>query len=612
MSFLVVFNADGAAIDPNQLARMNLKVATQHVKLLGGRQQVAFVEHQDDLSLSAEDLAHRVTVSGGFSLIGRVRLDAREEICSVLPELFATKSDAFICLHAYVRWGDRCVDRLRGDFCFVVWDEHRRRLFCARDQIGVRPLFYAQLNNSWLISDSLELLARDRSTYAELDEYWIADFLIFGYPNDMDTTVYKQIRRVAPAHVLTISDDGGVIQQYWKLEIGDPLYYSDSRNYIEHFREVLTPAIKDRLPKDRVGIAMSGGLDSSTLAAQAVKVAGDPAKVVAHTFYFEHLVPHEEKHFSSLVASKLGISLKLRAVDEHRYDPRWYERGLRTPEPNPAIIRAAPARIIAAEMAKEAEVWLWGEGPDNALIFEWEAYLRWLARRNWLRLSAAAIQYIQSKQAREWLATISKYTHPRTSETNSSLELPEWINADFVRELRLTARAQQAAESGKNKHPWHPRAIASFTSAIWPAFLEQFDRSISGTPLCWRHPYLDLRVLSFLLSVPPIPWARRKRLIRKAMRGLLPNEVLSRDKASVGNFEAALLGKYGFPPLSRVGPILHYIDRTKVPATLPLEKATDLLVNVFVLDDWLRSRHARRTSYEVALEDGLRGLPPPS
>ena len=119
-------------------------------------------------------------------------------------------------------------------------------------------------------------------------------------------------------------------------------------------------------------------------------------------------------------------------------------------------------------------------------------------------------------------------------------------------------------------------------------------------------------MLSFLLSVPPIPWARRKRLIRKAMRGLLPNEVLSRDKASVGNFEAALLGKYGFPPLSRVGPILHYIDRTKVPATLPLEKATDLLVNVFVLDDWLRSRHARRTSYEVALEDGLRGLPPPS
>ena len=161
-----------------------------------------------------------------------------------------------------MRWGDRCVNHLHGDFCFALWDEHRQRLFCARDQLGVRPLFYAQLNNIWLISDSLELLARGRSAWGELDEYWIADFLIFGYPNDMDRTVYKRIRRVAPAHFLTVSDNGGVIQRYWKLEIGDPLHYSDPRNYVEHFREVLTSAIKDRLPKDRVGIAMSGGLDS--------------------------------------------------------------------------------------------------------------------------------------------------------------------------------------------------------------------------------------------------------------------------------------------------------------------------------------------------------------
>jgi asparagine synthase (glutamine-hydrolysing) len=124
---------------------------------------------------------------------------------------------------------------------------------------------------------------------------------------------------------------------------------------------------------------------------------------------------------------------------------------------------------------------------------------------------------------------------------------------------------------------------------MWPALLEQFDRSISGTPLSWRHPYLDLRVLSFLLSVPPIPWARRKRLIRKAMRGVLPTEVLSRDKASVRSPETALLQRYGLPPLSRDGPILRYIDHTKVPATLPLEKPMDSLVNVFVLDYWLRS-----------------------
>ena len=253
--------------------------------------------------------------------------------------------------------------------------------------------------------------------------------------------------------------------------------------------------------------------------------------MIARTFYFEHLVPHEEKHFSSLVARKLGISLRLRAVDEDRYDPRWFYHGLHTPEPNPGIIRAVPQRIIAAEMAEEAQVWFWGEGPDNALIFEWEAYLRWLAGKNWFRVGAAAIQYIGSKQAQEWLVTIRKYTHARTNEMNSLESCPQWINADFDKELGLTERARQVAKSANHAHPWHPRAIASFTSAIWPAFLEQFDRSISGTPLCWRHPYLDLRASTFRLSVPPIPWARRKQLIRKAMRGSPPIRSVVPQKA---------------------------------------------------------------------------------
>jgi asparagine synthase (glutamine-hydrolysing) len=596
MTFMVVFNTEGAAVDPNLPMQSTQKVAA-HVELLGRGRQVAFVEYQNGRTLSSEDLTHRVALSGSFWLIGRVRLDAREVIRSMLSGLPSTASDALICLHAYMHWGDRCVEYLRGDFCFVVWDARRQRLFCARDQIGVRPLFYANLKKTWLISDSLELLARDRSISDELDEHWIADFLVFGYPYDMDTTVYKQIRRVAPAHFLSISADGPVIEQYWKLEIGEPLYYSDPRQYIEHFQQVLTLAIKDRLPKDRVGISMSGGLDSSTLAAKAVEITGDPTRVIAHTFYFEYLVPHEEKHFSSLVARKLGISLRLRAIDEHRYDPRWYDRGLRTAEPNRAIIQAAPQGIIAAEMAKGAEVWFWGGGPDNALIFEWQAYLLWLAKRSWLRFSAAAIQYIRSKQVREWLATIANYTmHPHASETNSLLHLPDWINPDFVKDLQLDARAKQEAESAKTKHPWHPRAIASCTSALWPASLEQFDSSLSGTPLCWRHPYLDLRVSSFLLSVPPIPWARRKRLIRKAMEGILPTEVLSRDKAGVRNPEGPLLEKYGLPPLSRDGPILRYIDHTKVPTTWPHAKTTELLVNVFVLDYWLRSSHARGTS----------------
>ena len=222
-----------------------------------------------------------------FWLIGRVRLDAREEI--LLCDLRAAKNYVGctdLSCSAYVRWGDRCLEYLRGDFCFVVWDEHRQRLFCARDQMGIRPLFYGKSDDGWLISDSLELLAADRSMCSELDEYWIADFLKWGCYDDPHATVYKRIRRVAPAHSLTVSGNGPIIQRYWTLKIGDPLYYSDPRKYAEHFREVVTLAIEDRLPNDRVGISTGGGLDSPTLAALALSAVGDPTKVVAHTFYF--------------------------------------------------------------------------------------------------------------------------------------------------------------------------------------------------------------------------------------------------------------------------------------------------------------------------------------
>ena len=480
---------------------------------------------------------------------------------------------SFAC-SAYARWGDRCLDHLRGDFCFVLWDEDRQRLFCGRDQLGVRPLFYTTQGNSRLVSDSLEFIVAEATVSGDLDDYWVADFLTSGFCTDLERTVYKQVKRLPPAHFLSVCARGCVVQKYWTLEIQDPIYYSRTRNYVEHFQEVIALAIKDRLPQDRVGISMSGGLDSSTLAAHTLRATGDASKIVAYTRHFEHLMADAEKHFSSLVASRLGIPLTLRAMDDAWYDPHWYDRELRTPEPNSAIVRAAPERIIAAEMAKQAQVWFFGEGPDNALVFEWQPYLRWLFKRaDWSHLGGAVVQYVLSKQAREWHSTVSNcIKHRPAGERKPPFELPQWLNEGFVKELQLIARARQLGESANNKHPWHPRAIASFTSSLWQYFLERFDPSVSGTPLAWRHPYLDLRVLTFLLSVPPIPWARRKRLIREAMRGCLPKEVLSRDKAPLcGSPVARMLQKYGLPQLSLDGPILRYIDHTKLPKILPDE-----------------------------------------
>jgi asparagine synthase (glutamine-hydrolysing) len=600
-----MFNSDCAPIDLNLVNLRNDWITAKDVQFLGKGQYAAFVAPQPGSVLPREDVTYRVALDGRFWLIGRVRLDAREELGSTISGtqvMSQDQSDALICLRAYARWGDRCLEHLRGDFCFAVWDEHRRRLFCGRDQLGVRPLFYAKQGSSWLVSDTLQFIVAEATIDGDLDDYWVADFLSSGFCADLDRTVYKQVKRLPPAHFLSVCARSYVVQKYWTLEIHDPIYYRRTTDYVEHFQSVIALAIRDRLPQDRVGISMSGGLDSSTLAAQALRVTGDASKIIAHTRYFEHLIADEESHFSSLVARRLGVPLTLRAVDDAAYDPHWYDRELRTPEPNSAIVRAAPERIIVTEMAKEAQVWFFGEGPDNALVFEWQPYLRWLFKRaDWFRLGNAVVQYIRSKQASEWCSTISKYTTRRfASEGNLQLELPPWLNEGLVKELHLIARAHQSGESVK-KHLWHPRAVASFTGALWPYFLEQFDPSVWGSPLVWRHPYLDLRVLAFLLSVPPIPWARRKGLIREAMRGVLPPEVLSRNKSPLcGNPQAIMLQKCGLPQLSLEGSILHYIDNTKVPTTPTHES----VMYVYVLASWLKSNRTRFLSNRSSLRFG--------
>jgi asparagine synthase (glutamine-hydrolysing) len=604
MSFLVVFNSDCAGLETDRLKRMNPKIAAQKVHVLGREKQIAFVILQPRPNAGGDE-THCVTIHERFWLIGRVRLDGREALCSVISgdqTALAKESDALIILRAYTRWGDRCLAHLNGDFCFALWDEDRQQLLCGRDQLGVRPLFYAMEGKSWLVSDSLEIIAAEEKLIDDLDDYWIADFLTSGFCRDADRTVYKQIKRLPSAHYLRICSRACVVQKYWTLEIQEPIYYRHPRSYVEHFREVLALAINDRLPQNRVGISMSGGIDSSTLAARTLEVMGDASKIVAHTCHFEHLMPDEEKTFSSLVANKLGIQHELRAVDDCWYDPHWYDRELRTPEPTHEVVKAALQRKITAEMSEQAQVWFYGEGPDNALLFEWESYLRWLFKKaDWYHLCDAIIQYVLSKQAREWRSTIAKYMMRRPADLPfMRSELPEWLNQEFVKELKLIERVRQLEETSKDMHPWHPRAIASFTSALWSHFLEQFEPSNSGTTLTWRHPYLDLRVLTFLLSVPPIPWARRKRLIRKSMGSSLPRNILSRDKAPLRrNPETLMLQKYGFPPLSRHGPISRYIEYCEVPKTPPAEPTAHPLINVYVLDSWLKSRRPEHLSLQI-------------
>jgi asparagine synthase (glutamine-hydrolysing) len=515
----------------------------------------------------------------GLRIAGSIRLDARDDLLAALRLADKSIGDAALCLHAYRRWGDGFVDRLAGDFAFALWDDSRRRLLLVRDQLGVRSLFYARVGTAWIVSDSLDGLAAQPGLDKRLDETWIGDFLASSHSLDAWRTVYAMVKRLPPGHCATLTRAGETVRRYWQLSVTEPLFLRDGRAYGERLRELTKAAIRDRAPAGRLGISMSGGLDSTTLAALSVEALGDAARVTARCAHFETLMADDEPHFAGLVAQALGITLGFDKADA-AYDPQWRDRGIRTAEPTPLIVNAHRDRLIARSMAADASVWLFGEGPDNALTFEREAYLGWLMRTGrWLRLASALRRYAGLK-----LGEREQRQQP-SSAPAASTELPAWLRPDFIERTGLRERLHAFYSPPPHDHPWHPRAIGSFGTPVWQSLLGNLEAD-RAHGLDWRHPYLDLRVLQFLLSVPPVPWARRKLVLREAMRGRLPAEVLERRKTplAANALHQALSGVD--LPLIASAALEPWLDPGRLPRR-PHAADLEPLIAAHALDHWL-------------------------
>ena len=155
---------------------------------------------------------------------------------------------------------------------FAIWDAPRRRLFCARDQMGVKPFFYAQLGpfsslaTHSIVSDSIPSVS-DR-----LNDLAIADFLLFDMSQDPAATAFSDIQGCQRRMCLTFESGNLSVRRYWTLPAATPVHYRQSEEYIERFRELLDTAVADRLRTDSAGVLMSGGLDSPTVAASAQRI----------------------------------------------------------------------------------------------------------------------------------------------------------------------------------------------------------------------------------------------------------------------------------------------------------------------------------------------------
>jgi asparagine synthase (glutamine-hydrolysing) len=534
-----IANADGRPVSRELLLRM-----TRRLSFRGPDAQKIW----NDGAIGLAHTAHLIsgdttrgvqpeTLGTGTWITADVRLDAREELVGMLrvqgQDASVSCSDSQLLLHAYDVWEEQLVEHVTGDFALGLWDARRRQLFCATDHFGIRHLYFSRNDSCLVFSNTLDCVREHPGISERLNDAAICDFLLFGMNYEEGTTSFADIRRLPRAHWLRWSTDGMEIREYWRPPTDGEIRYKKSGEYVEHFSELLSKAVADRIRGDSAGILLSGGMDSSSVASVCREVGakgGQPLEL--HAFTFTNDDPNDtDGPASANVARALGVPQHCWNVDQTRFFQGWGIEGLQWPEPVDSPLFAAMVRQFR-QIADRTAVVLSGEGCDNLMSCQPAIQLLRLWR-NGRRVEAvvdgakhAVARFRAPDGLRGPLRRIFASANPIFNST-----FPEWLNPGVVEELRLNERWSNPVSWIRwDAHPQHPKSYGSLFFPQWRYMFERLDPAYTKAAVEVRYPFLDLRLVEFLLAIPALPWFFRKFLLREAMLGRLPEKTRKRPK----------------------------------------------------------------------------------
>ena len=599
--FVAIVNTSGAPVDRNLLEAL-----TDSLQCRGPDGQQVWTDGPVGLGHALFRTTHEAqyenqpaSLDGKVWITGSIRVDGREALVAELgldtPLSLASTPDSELVLHAYRTWGEHCLDHLLGDFAFALWDGHKKRLFCARDSFGMRQLYHARVGNACIISNSLHCMRQHPAISDELDDQAIADFLLFGDHiwTDKTQTAFKDIKTLQPAHQLTLPGNRTEIKRYWDLPSDIPLLrYSREEDYLEHFRAVFSQAVEDRLRCDDVVISMSGGMDSSAIAATANQVRqkgnGDFG-LHAITTVFDELHPDQERYYSGLVGKHLNLPIQYIVADQY-------------PLLEPAVHWTRPMEFyqpglwlaFRRQALRSGRVMLTGSAGDNLLHYS--PALPTFAEANPLRTLRQLFQ-LKARYGRmpglgTGLKARVKRNTGKAAKKPPPYPYPAWLNNDLELNYGLRDRwdAQWAPIANcANSHPRHPLLYKWLLSPDW----NTDDRDMTGNCIIpeERDPYMDLRLVEFVLSLPPMPWLYQKHILRRSMHGLLPKTITERPKQPLGTLASSLTAQAEFDEYPPNSLLLKYVNAaafTKATARSGHPGLEYVNLRPLILGQWLQ------------------------
>ena len=563
-----IYNLDGRPVDPALLTRMTDVIA--HRGPDGVRHWIdgpVGLGHRM-LHTTPESLQEKqplVDDSGNLCLTLDGRIDNRNEIRAALEARGAelrNDTDAEVALRSYECWGEMCPQRIIGDFAFVIWDGRKRQLFCARDPLGIRPLYYYTDGHTFRFGSELRQLFEDSAVRREPNDGMIAEYLACALTNQ-EETLYRGVLRLPPAHFLLVKPGQLRKERYWDIDPSFSIRHKSDSEYAEHFLEIFTEAVRCRLRSHRpVGVHLSGGLDSSSVVGVAQSlyrdgVLADPG-FEAFSLVFPGIACDETVYIRD-VARMWG--LKYNTVSPEQSDASRYAKQVRRyhdfPDtPNGAI--SDPLKALARE--KELRVLLTGLGGDEWLTGSFYHYADLLRRFRILslirqvrfdsRVSSVIFPSFPVLRVGLWplLPESARRVIKRVLRRNRN-GVPLWINPQFARRNELTERLRQEGV-GKQFTSFAQGNLYKMLTSGWQSHaLEMEERSASWFGLEERHPLNDRRIVEFALALPEEQRWRRdqpKYLLRRALAGFLPETVRQRrTKADFSHLFAEALKALG-------------------------------------------------------------------
>lgn len=466
---------------------------------------------------------------------------------------FKTSSDTETIIHLYEEYGCNCLKYLNGQFAFAIWDRMNKRLFLARDRMGIRPLYFARTHDGFCFASEIKSLFVHPGIPRSIDPQGV-DQIFSLWTTVPPRTSFNGISELPPGHYLEIKDGNESLVRYWDVSFNGVEEGRSENEWAERVRDSLVNSIRLQLRSDvPVGAYLSGGLDSSIVAALVKNFTGSSLRTFSVAF--------EDKEFDESIQQKemvgyLGtdhsvITCSSREIGKSFRDVIWH-----TEQP---ILRTAPVPLfLLSRLVRESgiKVVLTGEGADE-IFAGYDIFKEAKIRQFWARVPDSRSRPLLLQRLYPYLsnspsklgAYTEKFFDPLPSTVNDPFyaHYPRWKTTSAVKlfysdEMKGAVKGNDPV-SDLNKtlsdgsHQWDYMSKAQYVEmkTLLAGYLlsSQGDRVAMANSIEGRFPFLDHEVVELCTQIPPhlkMKGLTEKYILRESMKDLLPEQIGTRTK----------------------------------------------------------------------------------